>query len=220
MKRLGLLVLAGLFLFFTSVLPASAAGIPSDPRVTAAVAAWKTTPLYVDPLYSSLDTKGVVERVSSAQVPVYVALVPTGTWFQEKGDTVLLAGWLAAANGKPGIYLVVDGYTVMGAAHLVAAQAYGSATYATKDESVAGQVGDYLDTVRFSDRYEKEPARTTPQPPRPERTYDRDEDRFTVKSAIGNSLGGLTLGLLGGALLAVPVLGLAALVAHRRGGRL
>jgi hypothetical protein len=164
-----------------------------------------------------VDTKGVVERLASAKVPVYVALVPTGTWFQEKGDTVRLAGWLAVSNGKPGLYLVVDDYTVIGAAHLIGARAFGS-TYATKDESVAGQIGDYLDGVRFSDRYD-EPARTTALPPKPERSYEGDDDRFTVKSAIGNSLGGLTLGLLGGALLAVPVLGLAALVAHRRGGR-
>jgi hypothetical protein len=218
-KRLGLLVLAGLFLFFTSVLPAAATEVPSDPRVTAAVAAWKSTPLYVDPLYSSVDTKGVVERLASAQVPVYVALLPTGSWFQEKGDTVRLAGWLAVSNGKPGLYLVVDGYTVIGAAHLIAASTYGT-TYATKDESVAGQVGDYLDTVRFNDRYDKDPARTAALPVEPEPSYDRDDDRFTVKSAVGNSLGGLTLGLLGGALLALPVLGLAALVAHRRGGRL
>ncbi|GAA3572007.1 hypothetical protein [Kribbella ginsengisoli] len=214
MKRLGLLVLACLYLF---ALPAAAAELPTDPRVTAAVAAWKSTPLYVDPLYSSVDTTGVVERVSSAQVPVYVALLPTGTWFQEKGDTVRLAGWLAVSNGKPGLYLVVDGYTVVGAAHLVAASTYGT-TYATKDESVAGQVGDYLDSVRFNDRYDKDPARTAALPVEPKRSYS--EDRFTVKSAIGNSLGGLTLGLLGGALLALPVLGLAALVAHRRGGRL
>ncbi|GAA0959949.1 hypothetical protein GCM10009554_74310 [Kribbella koreensis] len=214
MKRLGLLVLACLYLF---ALPAAAAEVPTDPRVTAAVAAWKSTPLYVDPLYSSVDTTGVVERVSSAQVPVYVALLPTGTWFQEKGDTVRLAGWLAVSNGKPGLYLVVDGYTVVGAAHLVAASTYGT-TYATKDESVAGQVGDYLDSVRFNDRYDKDPARTAALPVEPKRSYS--EDRFTVKSAIGNSLGGLTLGLLGGALLALPVLGLAAMVAHRRGGRL
>jgi hypothetical protein len=217
-KRLGLLVLAGLFLFFTSVLPAAAAEVPTDPRLTAAVAAWKTTPLYVDPLYSSVDTTGVVQRIASAQVPVYVAVLPTGTWFQEKGDTVRLAGWLAVSNGKPGLYLVVDGYTVVGAAHLIAARTYGT-TYATKDESVAGQVGDYLDTVRFNDRYDKDPARTAALPVEPESSSNDDDDRFTVKSAIGNSLGGLALGLLGGALLAVPVLGLAALVAHRRGGR-
>ncbi|MFI5709975.1 hypothetical protein [Kribbella sp. NPDC051620] len=215
MKRFGLLVLASLFLF---AVPAAAAEVPADPRVAAAVAAWKSTPLYVDPLYNSVDTTGVVERVASAQVPVYVALLPTGTWFQEKGDTVRLAGWLAVSNGKPGLYLVVDDYTVVGATHLVAASTYGT-TYATKDESLAGRVGDYLDSVRFDDRYDKDPARTAALPVEPEASYDDDDDRFTVKSAIGNSLGGLTLGLLGGALLALPVLGLAALVAHRRGGR-
>jgi len=218
-KRLGLLVLAGLFLFFTSVLPAAAADVPSDPRMTAAVAAWKNTPLYVDPQYSSVDTKGVVERLASEKVPTYVALLPTGPWFQEKGDTMRLAGWLAVSNGKPGLYLVVDGYTVVGAAHLVAASTPSSA-YATRSETVAGQVGEYLDAVEFSDQYDKEPARTAALPPAPGASYSTDQDRFTVKSAIGNSLGGLTLGLLGGALLALPVLGLASLVAHRRGGRL
>ncbi|NEA36107.1 hypothetical protein [Streptomyces sp. SID13031] len=218
MRRLLLLVLAGLFLFFTSVVPASAAEVPTDLRVTAAVAAWKSTPLYVDPQYGSMDTKGVVERLASAEVPVYVAVLPTGAWFQEKGDTVRLAGWLAVSNGKPGLYLVVDDSTVIGATHLIAASSPGT-TYAARDESLAGQVGDYLDATTVNDRYEKKPARTAARPPTSEPSYERD-NRFTAKSAIGNSLGGLTLGLLGGAILATPVLGLAALIAHRRGGRL
>ena len=39
---------------------------------------------------------------SSTGCPMFVAVVPTGEWFQEKGDAMLLAGWLAAANNKPG----------------------------------------------------------------------------------------------------------------------
>jgi predicted lipid-binding transport protein (Tim44 family) len=78
-------------------------------------------------------------------------------------------------------------------------------------------VSKYLDDVKVGDRYEAEPARTTPLPPREDRPSE--PERFTVGKAIGNGVGGALIGLLGGALLAGVVLGVAALVARRVGGR-
>lgn len=218
MKRLALLL--AVIALLVSVPATASAKIPTDPRITAAVAAWTTTTVYVDPQYTSLvgdQVQPMVERIQKAELPVFVAVLPTGTWFQEKGDTELLAGWLATANGKPGIYLVMDGNTTYGAEHLVRTDDPGH-TYSTSKESMAQQLSEYLDAVRVRDRWEPSAARTEPLPPREKPTYT--PERFTTGDAIGNGVGGLFLGLFGGALLAVCVLGLAALVAPRGGGRL
>ncbi len=201
-------------------LPASAWSVPADPRVSAAVAAWKEQPVYVDPQYAEeVDTaqvEAIRARIATAPVPIFVAVLPTGAWFQEKGDTALLAGWLAAANGKPGMYLVVDDSITFGVDHLVKASGPGR-VYGSSSKDAAGQINEYVDGIRLSDRYEAEPARTTVRPPREAR--DPEPEPFTAGKAISNGLGGVMLGLLGGSMLAGLVLGMAALVARRGGGR-
>lgn len=196
--------------------PAVAVGaVPVDPRITAAVRAWKIQPVYVDPEFASLaDVQPMLEQIRSAKVPVYVAVVPTGEWFLEKDDPELLAGWLANANDKPGIYLVMDGYSTRGAEHRIAAYAPGSSWAKDPDQTMSSRLADYLADVRVDDRYDAKPARTTPYVPGPE--PERKPERFTVGKAIGNGLGGAALGLTGGAILAGVVLGAAALVGGRR----
>ncbi|MFF1818627.1 hypothetical protein ACFVWG_15095 [Kribbella sp. NPDC058245] len=213
MRRALMLLVATIFVL--AVPSAAMAAVPADARITAAAKAWVSTPLYVDPDYSA-DTEQMLQVIRSAPVPVYVAVVPTGTWFQEKGDTALLAGWLAQANGKPGVYVVMDENTTYGVAHELHAYASQSA-YSTGKQPMSGQLSDYLDTVKVNDRYDAEPARTTPLPPKA--PYRSEPDRFTVGDALGSGFGAGVLGLLGGAILAGVVLGVAALVAPRRGGR-
>ncbi|WP_020389118.1 hypothetical protein [Kribbella catacumbae] len=219
MKRLAMLL--AVVLLLVSLPSTASAKIPADPRITAAVAAWKNQPVYVDPQYTLLvgdQVQPMIERIRQVELPVYVAVVPSGSWFQEKGDTELLAGWLANANGKRGIYLVMNGDTTYGAEHLV--RAYGP-TYTYGDsrrEPMSQQLSKYLEAVKMRDRYEPSAARTEPLPPRAEPTYTRKP--FTTGMAIRNGLGGLVFGLFGGALVAGCVLGLAALVARRGGGRL
>ncbi|MEV6284292.1 hypothetical protein [Kribbella sp. NPDC051770] len=201
-------------------LPATAwSAVPTDPRITAAVAAWKDQPVYVDPQYTSAyadQVEAMQARIATSPVPVYVAVVPTGTWYLEKGDTELLAGWLATANGKPGLYLVMEDWIATGIEHQV--HAWGpSRTYGDSKQTPAQLLGEYLDEVKVNDRYDADPARTEPLPPR-EDGPDSPPERFTVGKAIGNGVGGGLIGLMGGALVAALVLGLAALVA-RRGGR-
>lgn len=218
MRRLALLLLAAVGLMVCA--PANAWSIPTDPRVTAAVASWKTDSVYVDPQYAGIVNEhlpAMRDRIGKSSMAVFVAVVPSGSWFQEKGDVALLAGWLATANAKPGLYLVMDGDNTTGVEHLVHASGPGH-TYAGSRESIAQQLTEYLDAVRLSDRYDAEPARTEPLPPREEPTYVRE--KFTVGKAIGNGVGGVVFGLFGGALLAGCVLVLAALVARRGGGRL
>ena len=210
MKRLLLLLVAT---FLTVSVPAAAA-VPVDPRITAATAAWKSGPLSVDPDFV-VDSNQMLQVIEAAPVPVDVAVVPTGRWFQEQGDTTLLAGWLAASNGKPGVYVVMDGDTSYGVAHEIAAYAPDS-TLADPDQPMSSQLADYLGEVKVSDRYDARPARTEPDPPIPASSYP--EERFTVWKAIGSGAGGGVLGLLGGALLAGIVLGVAAIVAGRREG--
>jgi hypothetical protein len=207
---------------FALWVPMSAqAAIPPDPRVTAAAEAWKTQPLYVDPEYSSLvdaaQEAELLREIEQAPVPVYVAVGPSGEWFQEKGDTVLLAGWLATANGKPGLYVVMDGDTTHGVEHEIAASGPDK-TWADPRESMSSQLAGFLDVIKVGDRHKARPARTEPYPPRTEPTYPKE--RFTAGKAIGNGVGGALLGLLGGALLAGGVLAVAALVPGRRGGQL
>jgi hypothetical protein len=218
MRRLTLLLLAAVGLLVCA--PTTAWSIPADPRVTAAVAAWKSQPVYVDPQYASITDEhlpAMLDRIGKSSLPVFVAVIPNGAWFQEKGDTELLAGWLATANAKPGIYLVMDGDYTTGVEHLVRAAGPGR-TYGDSRESIAQQLSAHLDAVRLSERYDAEPARTEPLPPREAPTYTRE--KFTAGKAIGNGIGGAMLGLFGGAALAACVLGLAALVARRGGGRL
>jgi len=214
-KRAVLLLIATI-IALGPALPAAAAQ-PADPRIAAAVAAWSTGPLYVDPDFASIvDEAPLLQAIATAKVRVYVAVVPTGKWFPEQGDTALLAGWLAAGNHQPGLYVVMDGDTTYGVAHEIAARA-ASSTWAEPKQAMSGQLSDYLGELRVGDRYQPEPARTEPLPPEPERTYPKE--RFTVGKAIGNGAGGGVLGLLGGALLAGLVLGVAAIVAGRREGR-
>lgn len=180
--------------------------------------AWQTEPLYVDPEFASLtDVQPMLEKIRAAKVPVYVAVLPTGEWFLEKGDTGLLAGWLATANDKPGVYIVMEGSTTHGVEHEIAASAPGQSWAEDSDQPMSSQLGDYLDDVRADDRYDAEPARTTPYKPRAE--PEPEPERFTPGKAIGNGLGGGMLGLVGGAILAGVVLAAAALVGGRRGGR-
>jgi hypothetical protein len=212
MRRLLLLLLATIWLGSS---PAWAA-VPTDPRVTAAAAAWQTQPLYVDPDHASrVDTTELLRTIEGAPVPVYVAVVPTGEWFSEKGDTALLGGWLAAANDKPGLYVVMDGDRTYGVEHEIAARGPGY-TWANAKETMSSQLAEYLGELEVADRYTKKPARTEPLPPRPERTYP--PERFTVGKAIGNGLGGAALGLMGGALLAGVVL-VVAMFARAGGGK-
>ena len=213
MRRFFLLLVAT---FLTVTVPAAAA-IPVDPRITAATTAWATRPLYVDPDFAAVaDGNQLLRVIEAAPVAVYVAVVPTGQWFQEKGDTTLLAGWLAASNEKPGVYVVMDGDETYGVAHEVAAYAPDS-SLGDPDQAMSGQLADYLGELKVSDQYDAKPARTEPDPPIPASSYP--EDRFTVGKAVSSGAGAGVLGLLGGALLAGIVLGVAALAARRRGGQ-
>ncbi|WP_237706664.1 hypothetical protein [Kribbella flavida] len=200
--------------------PSTAGSVPTDSRVTAAVAAWKHDPVYFDPQYAASVAEHVTalrDRIAQSPVPVYLAAVPTGAWFPEKGDTELLAGWMAAANGKPGLYVVMFGTETVGVEHLVQAYSPGR-VYAASRKSVADRLAEFLDAVKVSDRYDAKPARTQPLPPRD--ATPREPERFTAGQAIASGIGGAVLGLLGGAVLAGIVLGVAALVARRGGGRL
>jgi hypothetical protein len=216
MKRVGVLLLVATLFF----VPGTAwAAVPSDPRVTAATTAWATQPLYVDPDFGSLvdatQSAEMLREIERAPVPVYVAVVPTGEWFREKGDTALLAGWLAASHRSPGLYLVMDGYTTYGVEHEIEAWAP-SSSYGEARQSMSGQLADYLKDVKADDRYDAKPARTEPTQPYPE--SPSEPERFTVGKAIGNGVGGGVIGLLGGAVLAGIVVAVAASVGRRRGG--
>ncbi|MFF0265774.1 hypothetical protein [Kribbella sp. NPDC004536] len=208
MRRLILLLAATLFLLTS---PAWAAG---DPRVDDAVAAWARGPLYVDPDFVSIaDSNEMVRVIAAVKVPVFVAVVPTGEWFPEKGDTELLAGRLAAANGKPGVYVVMDGDRTYGVANQVAAYAP-DWTYPDGEESLSRQLREYLDGVGPTKYGTPEPPRTTPTPA-PESSSSGD-DRFTAGKAIGNGLGGTAVGMIGGGVLGGIVLIVAAVATPRR----
>ena len=220
MRRLVLLLLATAFALigtaWAALIGTAWAATPADPRIAAATAAWGKQALYVDPDFTSIaDGNEMLRVITSAKMPVFVAVVPTGEWFPEKGDADLLAGRLAAANGKPGVYVVMDGDTTYGVAHQLAAYAPDS-TWREKDETLSAQLSKYLDTVELNARYSPEPARTEPVPTEPERSYP--EEKFTVGKAIGNGLGGGALGMIGGGILAGIVLIVAAIAARRRKG--
>lgn len=210
MRRLLLLLAATIFLLTGT----AHAATPADPRITGAVAAWAHEPLYVDPDLSSVtDRSETLQVISGQKVPLFVAVVPTGEWFPEHGDTELLAGRLAAANGKPGLYVVMDGDRTYAVAHQVAVYAP-NWTFASDDEPLSKQLTEYLDRIE-TDYGTPEPARTTPTPsPAPEREYP--EQKFTAGSAIGNGLGGAFIGLIGGGILGGIVLIVAAIATPRR----
>ena len=210
MRRIVLLLAA------TLVLLTGTAWAADDPRVSGAVAAWAHEPLYVDPDFASIaDSNEMLRVIAAVKVPVFVAVVPTGEWFPEKGDTALLAGRMAAANGKPGIYVVTDGDRTYGVANQVAAYAP-SWTYPDGQESLSQQLREYLDGVEQTKYSTPEPARTTPTPtPGPDPSYSGD-DKFTVGKAIGNGLGGTAVGMIGGGVLGGIVLIVAAIATPRR----
>jgi hypothetical protein len=213
MRRLILLLMATVVLLTGTAWAAT----PTDPRITAAVAAWAQEGLYVDPDFASVaDRNETLQVISNAKVPVFVAVVPFGEWFPEKGDTTLLAGRLAAANGKPGVYVVMDGDRSYGVAHQLGVYAP-TWTYADGKEPLSQQLSKYLDGVEESKYSTPKPARTESLPPEPERTYP--EEKFTVGKAIANGLGGTVLGVMGGGLLGGIVLIVAALARPRRKGR-
>ncbi|WP_410786541.1 hypothetical protein [Kribbella sp. C-35] len=212
MRRLVLLLAATACLLTGT----ASAATPTDPRITAAIAAWAQENLYVDPDFTSIaDRNETLQVISNAKVPVFVAVVPSGEWFPEKGDTTLLAGRLAAANGKPGVYVVMDGDRSYGVAHQLGVYAP-TWTYADGKEALSKQLSEYLDGLR--ERYSTpKPARTEPLPPEPEDSAP--VEKFTVGKAIGNGAGGAVLGLMGGGLLGGIVLIVAALARPRRKGR-
>jgi hypothetical protein len=212
MRRLVLLLMATACLLTGTAWAAT----PTDPRITAAVAAWAQQNLYVDPDFTSVaDRNETLQVISNAKVPVFVAVVPTGDWFPEQGDTTLLAGRLAAANGKPGVYVVMDGDRSYGVAHQIAAYAP-DWTYADGEQALSSQLSEYLDGLRER-RSTPTPARTEPLPPEPEDSAP--VEKFTAGKAIGNGLAGAVLGLMGGGLLGGIVLIVAAFARPRRKGR-
>ncbi|MFK4083056.1 hypothetical protein ACI2LF_03040 [Kribbella sp. NPDC020789] len=216
MRRL-MMLLAATIAVLAGPLAASA-GAPADPRITAAVRAWATEPLYVDPEFAAIaDEEPMLTAIRAAKVPTFVAVVPTGEWFQEKGDADLLAGWLAAANGKPGLYVVMDGSTTHAVEHQLAASAAGRTWAKDLKQPLSSQLSDYLAEVRVGDRYTAKPARTTPY--RPEPRPPVEPERFTVGKAIGVGFAGGLVGMIGGGLLAGVVVAVAAVVSGGRGGK-
>jgi hypothetical protein len=211
MKRL-VLLLAATVLLLTGT---AHAATPTDTRITGAVAAWAHEPLYVDPDFSSdTDRAETLKVISGQKVPVFVAVVPTGEWFPEHGDPELLAGRMAAANGKPGVYVVTDGDATYGVAHQLAVYAP-SWTFGTGKEPVSKQLAEYLDGVEQKSYSRPEPARTTPTPtPGPSREYPKE--KFTVGSAVGNGVAGSVVGLIGGGFLGGIVLIVAKIATPRR----
>ncbi|GAB3942609.1 hypothetical protein GCM10029976_063910 [Kribbella albertanoniae] len=216
MRRALMLLLATIAVLWVPAV--GTAAVPVDPRITAATEAWATTPLYVDPDYASLaDVGPMLAEIRTAPVAVYVAVVPTGAWFQEKGDGELLAGWLANANGKPGVYIVMDGDTSNGVAHQLRAYTAGQTWSSGREQTMSSQLSAFLDRLKLTDHYDAKPARTTPLKPRP--VSVSEPERFTTGDAIRSGLAGGLLGLFGGALLGAVVLGVSATVGPRRGGR-
>ncbi|HEY3560042.1 MAG TPA: hypothetical protein VGL05_21385 [Kribbella sp.] len=212
MRRIVLLLMATAFLLTGT----AQAATPADSRITGAVAAWAHEPLYVDPDFTSIaDRNEMLKVISEQKVPVYVAVVPIGEWFPEAGDTELLAGRMAAAYGKPGVYVVTDGDRTYGVAHEEGVYAPGW-TFPDGKESLSQQLRDYLGGVEEKKWSTPEPARTTPTPTptESERTYP--EEKFTVGKAIANGLGGTVLGLMGGGILGGIVLIVAAIASPRR----
>ncbi|MEU8222228.1 hypothetical protein [Kribbella sp. NPDC048915] len=213
MRRLLLLLMATGWLLTGT----ARAEVPTDPRITEAVKAWAIEPLYVDPEFSSVvDRAETLKVISDSTVPVFVAVVPYGEWFQEKGDAVLLAGWMAAANDKPGLYVVMDGRRSYGAAHRVDVRVW-SWGYQKDKESLSRQLSGFLGEVRETNNRTPEPARTEPTPP-PAPEQPEPPKKFTTGMAIRNGLAGALLGLIGGGILGGIVLAVLAFTGRRREG--
>ncbi len=159
----------------------------------------------------------MLAAIRASKVPTFVAVVPTGDWFQEKGDGMLLAGWLATANDKPGLYIVMDGSTMHGVEHQLAASALGETWARESKQPLGEQLSNYLAKVKVGDDYPAKPARTTPYRPTPR--SPAEPERFTVGKAIGIGVGSGLVGLLGGGLLAGVVVAVAAVVSSGRGGK-
>ncbi|WP_328990023.1 hypothetical protein OG394_27660 [Kribbella sp. NBC_01245] len=214
MRRLAVLLAT---IFACCWLPtAAAAEVPPDARVEAAVKAWQTSPLYVAPLNEGAIPEeraaALIARMRAMPVAVYAAVIPSGEYFPEGGDTARLAGWLAAANGKPGVYVVV-GDDATGVAHLVTADAP-SRSWQTKEYTPAGELESYLDQIDTNAGETPRPARTKAYPSSPEPPYEPEE--FTVGAALANGFGGLALGAIGGVILAGLLLAIAAFWGGRR----
>ncbi|NIK55758.1 hypothetical protein [Kribbella shirazensis] len=215
MRRLVLLLAATVFLLTGTAWAAT----PADPRIAGAVAVWAERPLYVDPDFISVtDSAETLRVISGAEFPVFVAVVPSGEWFPEKGDTELLAGRMAAANGKPGVYVVMDGTRTEGVAHQLDVSTP-SWTYGEHDQPLSKQLTEFLDGVEKSRYSTPEPARTEPLPPEPEDSSPRKPEKFTVGTAIGHGLGGVFIGLICGAFLGVIALVVAAQARAQKEGR-
>jgi hypothetical protein len=212
MRRLALLLVATVF----ALTGTAWAATPTDPRIAGAVAVWAERPLYVDPDFvSAADSAETLRVISGKEFPVFVAVVPTGEWFPEKGDTELFAGQLAAANGKPGVYVVMDGTKTEGVAHELGVSAP-SWNYGEYDQALSKQLTEYLDGVKKTSYSTPEPARTVPLPTEPDDSSPREPEKFTVGTAIGHGVGGVFIGLICGAFLGVVVLVVAAHVRVRK----
>lgn len=212
MRRLVLLLVATVF----TLTGTTWAATPADPRITAAVAVWAERPLYVDPDFVSVtDSAATLRVISGKEFPVFVAVVPSGEWFPEKGDSELFVGRLATANGEPGVYVVMDGTRTQGVAHELGVSTP-SWTYGDYDQPLSQQLTEYLDGVRKTSYSTPEPARTVPLPTEPEDSSPRERERFTVGTAIGHGAGGVFIGLICGAFLGVVVLVVAAQVRLRK----
>jgi hypothetical protein len=214
MRRLILLLAATAWLLTGT----ASAEVPTDPRITEAVKSWANGPLYIDPEFDSVaDRAEMLKAIERAPGPMFVAVVPNGDWFAEKGDTLLLAGWMAAANGKPGTYVVMDDTRTYGVAHETTVRGPGY-VYGEYDEPLSKQLASFVDRMHKSDVGTPKPARTEAVPPRPE--SDEPDEEFTVGTAIGNGLAGGVLGLMAGGLLGGVVLAVAAFASPRgRKGR-
>lgn len=214
MRRLAVLLATA---FACCWLPtAAAAEVPPDARVEAAVKAWQTSPLYVAPLNEGAIPEdraaALIARMRAMPVAVYAAVIPYGEYFPEGKDKARLAGWLATANGKPGVYVVV-GDEAVGVAHLVAVDAP-ERSWRTKEYTPAGELESYLDQIETDAGETPRPARTKAYPSSPEPPYEPEE--FTLGAALANGFGGMALGAIGGVILAGLLLAVVALVGGRR----
>ncbi|MFC0624761.1 hypothetical protein [Kribbella deserti] len=214
MRRLALLI-AAIFAYGWLPMATAAAEVPPDPRVQAAVKAWKTSPLYIDPINEGAiptDQKAaLIAEMRAMPVPVFAAVIPNGEFFPEGEDTLRLAGWLATVNGKPGIYVVVDS-SARGVAHLVSANAP-SRAWGAKEYTPGAQLAGYLKEIEPDAGRTPRPARTKAMPSYRD-SAPRPPEKFTVGAALGNGFGGLMIGVILGSIVFAPLLGV--VVSRRR----
>jgi hypothetical protein len=86
----------------------------TPPRLQAVVAAWHTSPVYVDPLLtwelSSSDATALAHSIGKPSVPLFVAVLPTSDDDESHGLQDELLWQLYVANGhRSGLYLTADG---------------------------------------------------------------------------------------------------------------